>query len=130
MSGINDLLRFSLFFELVDCLLLLTKVIHRSNHMYELKTFWYGLEETQPRKVLRGSQRDSFLVHPSKSGLKLVCNVYILSGNLRFENSQDYVQKPQRNCMFMNSASDDIGKLYCVLSARDWGGGGGGGAQV
>jgi hypothetical protein len=42
--------------------------------------------------------------------LKLVCNVifYILYGNLKSENSQDYVQKPQRNCMFMNSASDDI----------------------
>jgi hypothetical protein len=26
--------------------------------------------------------------------------------------------------MFMNSASDDIWKLYCVLSARESGGGG------
>jgi hypothetical protein len=25
--------------------------------------------------------------------------------NLKSENSQDYAQKPQRNCMFMNSAS-------------------------
>jgi hypothetical protein len=24
--------------------------------------------------------------------------------NLKYENSQDYAQKPQRNCMFMNSA--------------------------
>jgi hypothetical protein len=34
--------------------------------------------------------------------------------------------------MFMNSASDDILKLYCVLSAREWGGGGwlGRGASV
>jgi hypothetical protein len=37
-----------------------------------------------------------------KSGLKPVCNVY---GNLKSENSQDYAQKPQRNCTFMNSAS-------------------------
>jgi hypothetical protein len=29
-------------------------------------------------------------------------NPYI---NLKSENSQDYAQKPQRNCMFMNSAS-------------------------
>jgi hypothetical protein len=41
----------------------------------------------------------------SRGGLKLVCNVNIVYGNLRFENSQDYAQKPQRNCMFMNSAS-------------------------
>jgi hypothetical protein len=26
--------------------------------------------------------------------------------NLQAENSQDYAQKPQRNCTFMNSASD------------------------
>jgi hypothetical protein len=34
--------------------------------------------------------------------------------------------------MFMNSASDYIWKLYCVLSAREWGGGGwrGRGASV
>jgi hypothetical protein len=31
----------------------------------------------------------------SKSGLKLVCNVNIVNGNLKSENSQDYAQKPQ-----------------------------------
>jgi hypothetical protein len=41
----------------------------------------------------------------SKSGLKLVFYVNIVYGNLKFENSQDYAQKPQRNCTFMNSAS-------------------------
>ncbi len=34
----------------------------------------------------------------------LVCNVNIVYGNLKSEKSQDYAQKPQRNCMFMNSA--------------------------
>jgi hypothetical protein len=36
-----------------------------------------------------------------------VCNVRenIVYGNLKSENSQDYFQKPQRNCTFMNSAS-------------------------
>ncbi len=33
------------------------------------------------------------------------CNVNIVYGNLESENSQDYVQKPQQNCTFMNSAS-------------------------
>jgi hypothetical protein len=28
-----------------------------------------------------------------------------VGGNLKSENSQDYGQKPQLNCMFMNSAS-------------------------
>ncbi len=32
-----------------------------------------------------------------KSGLKLVCNVNIVYGNLESENSPDYAQKPQRN---------------------------------
>ncbi len=41
----------------------------------------------------------------SRSGSKLVCNVNILNGNLRSENSHDYAQKPQRNFKFMNSAS-------------------------
>jgi hypothetical protein len=40
-----------------------------------------------------------------KSGLKLVCNVNIVYGNLKSENSQDYAQEPQLNCKFMNSAS-------------------------
>ncbi len=48
-----------------------------------------------------------FTPHPpsSKSGFKLVCNVNIVYGNLKSENSQDYAQKPQRNCTFMNLAS-------------------------
>jgi hypothetical protein len=40
-----------------------------------------------------------------KSGLKLVCIVNIVYGNLQPENSQDNDQKPQRNCTFLNSAS-------------------------
>jgi hypothetical protein len=35
---------------------------------------------------------------PNKSGLKLVCNVNIVYGNLKSESSQDYAQKTQRNC--------------------------------
>jgi hypothetical protein len=42
---------------------------------------------------------------PPASGLKLVCNINMAYGNLKPENSQDYAQKPQRNCTFMNSAS-------------------------
>jgi hypothetical protein len=41
----------------------------------------------------------------SKSGLKLVCNVNIVSENFRSENSQDCAKKPQQNCTFMNLAS-------------------------
>jgi hypothetical protein len=40
-----------------------------------------------------------------KSGLKLVCNINIVYENLKPKNSQDYAQKSQRNCTFMNSAS-------------------------
>jgi hypothetical protein len=50
---------------------------------------------------------------PSKSCLKLVCNVNIVYENLKSENSQDYAQKPQQNCMFMNSAS---GLIICLSS--------------
>ncbi len=41
----------------------------------------------------------------SKGVLELVCNVNIVYGNLNSENSQVYAQKPQKNCTFMNSAS-------------------------
>ncbi len=54
----------------------------------------------------------------SKSGLKLLCNVNTVYGNLKSKNSQDYAQKPQRNCTFMNSASGFIDR-YLVLSAKD-----------
>jgi hypothetical protein len=47
----------------------------------------------------------SHLYYRSKIGLKLVCNVNIVYGNIKSENSQDYAQKPQRNCTFTNSAS-------------------------
>ncbi len=40
-----------------------------------------------------------------KSVLKLVSNVNIVYGNLNPENSQEYAQKPQRHCTFMNSTS-------------------------
>jgi hypothetical protein len=41
----------------------------------------------------------------SKSGLKLVCNVNFVYGKLKFENFQDYAQKPHRNFSFINSTS-------------------------
>ncbi len=40
-----------------------------------------------------------------RSGLKMVCILSIVYGNLNSKNSQDYAQKPERNCTFMNSAS-------------------------
>jgi hypothetical protein len=50
----------------------------------------------------------------STSGLKLVYYVNFLYGNLKFENSQDYAQKPQRNCAFMISSSV-ISKRYFMF---------------
>ncbi len=50
-----------------------------------------------------------------QSGLKLVWNVNIVYGNLKSENSQNYAQKPQRNCTFMNSVS----VLSLILCGRD-----------
>ncbi len=57
--------------------------------------------------------------------MKLVCNVNIVYGHLKSENSQDYAQKPQRNCncTFISSASGLIfmmwkkiyHPLYCIV---------------
>ncbi len=49
-----------------------------------------------------------------KIGLKLVCNVNIMYGNLKSEKSQDYAQKHQRHCTFMNSASGYILVNICL----------------
>jgi hypothetical protein len=37
--------------------------------------------------------------------VETVFNVNIVNGNHKSDNSQDYAQKPQRNCTFMNLAS-------------------------
>jgi hypothetical protein len=50
-----------------------------------------------------------------KSGSKLFCNVNMVYGNLQYENSQDYAQKPQRNCTFMNSSSGLIPALLIIF---------------
>jgi hypothetical protein len=52
---------------------------------------------------------------PSKSCLKPVCNLNIVSGNLKIEHSQDYAQKLQRSCTFMNSASGLRGKYQSLF---------------
>ncbi len=56
----------------------------------------------------------------TKSGFKLVCNVNIVYGNLKSENSQDYVQKPQQNCTFMNSATGVNGELGVHFGNAQW----------
>jgi hypothetical protein len=40
--------------------------------------------------------------YPLLYGLRSPCR------NLKSENSQDYAQKPQLNCTFMNSASEEV----------------------
>ncbi len=57
----------------------------------------------------------------SKSGLKLVCNVNIVHRNLKSENSQDFAQKPQQNCTFINSASWISAEyLYMHKNPKTW----------
>ncbi len=53
-----------------------------------------------PKDVpIRSAQRCTDTIRPKE----VVCKHWI--GNLKYENSQDYAQKPQRNCTFTNSAS-------------------------
>ncbi len=51
----------------------------------------------------------------NQCGLKMVCNVNIVYGILKSESSQEYAQKPQRNCMFMNSASEEREKKKKIV---------------
>jgi hypothetical protein len=51
-----------------------------------------------------------------KRGLKLVCNVNsVCEDHIKPENSQDYAQKPQRNCTLLNSASACVLLLWFLL---------------
>jgi hypothetical protein len=52
--------------------------------------------------VKEKGRKTDIKLYPLPFGLK---KPYI---NLKSENSQDYAQKPQRICMFMNSASGRI----------------------
>jgi hypothetical protein len=60
---------------------------------------------------------------PSKIGLKLVCNVNILYGNLKSKESHKYAQIPQLNGTFMNSASacGVKGPVQCTHRAGSFG---------
>jgi hypothetical protein len=49
---------------------------------------------------------------------ELICNVKIVYGNLKSENSQDYARKHQRNCTFMNSASALFDTSLYLLSCQ------------
>jgi hypothetical protein len=60
----------------------------RADNLYPICTLW------SPQQI--------GFINLSKKGFKLVCNVNIVYGNLKSENSQDYAQKQQRNCPFMN----------------------------
>ncbi len=68
-----------------------------------LRVFLLAIQSHLYLRILLTSPRP----HPtlSRSGLKLVCNVNIVYGNLKSENYQDYAQKSHRNSTFMNSTS-------------------------
>jgi hypothetical protein len=48
-----------------------------------------------------------FIPSPANAGLNWFV-MYIVYGILKSDNSQDYAQKSQQNCSFMNSASDGV----------------------
>ncbi len=75
--------------------------------------FWSRIHEHNWDKSLKSfppcysqSPLLQILLHTplEKIGLKLVCNVNNVNGNLKSKNCQDYAQKPERICSFMNSA--------------------------
>jgi hypothetical protein len=80
-------------------------------------------ENTSPKSFPPCCSQSSLLTDftLTKSDLKLVCNVNIVYGNFKSENSQDYAQKPQRNCTFMNSASGRFPSCCAAnLQCRGW----------
>jgi hypothetical protein len=81
--------------------------IHSHLYSFALRfLFFFFFKLTQPLKIFT----DQLLYKVKEKGGKIDRKLYPLPylnlyRNLKSENSQDYAQKPQRNCTFMNSAS-------------------------
>jgi hypothetical protein len=131
MYRVKESLVFSLIRE--DSIFLQIKVIIPHEELQSLSCKWRSNSASEAEfwdiigtKVLRvfhpcysQSHLRDFIPSLSKSGLKLGCNVKILYQNFtKSENAQDYAQKPQWNCMFMNSASVKV-RLHGSFLAED-----------
>jgi hypothetical protein len=68
------------------------------SHLYSL-ALRFSFLQTQATSVKEKGGKPDRKQYPLPYGLR---NPY---RNLKSENSQDYAQKPQRDCKFMNSAS-------------------------
>jgi hypothetical protein len=89
----------------LNCTLLETRQLRRTPYLEAEFLDVIGTKEEFSPFLFTVTSTNRFYSSPplSKSGLKLVCNVSIVYGNLKSENSQDYAQKHQLNCT--NSAS-------------------------
>jgi hypothetical protein len=85
--------------------------ILRQNPDKNLKNFPTCYSQSPLLRILPPSP----LAHFRRNGLKVVCHVYIVYESIKSKNSQDYGQKPQRNCTFMNSASGLNYKQECPM---------------
>jgi hypothetical protein len=70
-----------------------------------LRVFLLAIHSHLYKRILLPSPPPPLL---SKNCLKMACIVNSVYWTLKAENSQDYAQKPQRSCTFMNSAYSHI----------------------
>jgi hypothetical protein len=91
--------------------------INRMRHK-ELECLWNLRKGYLTRGQTLGRNWNKSIVPPPPPRAKVVWN--ILYSNLNSENSQYYAQKPQRNCKFMNSASELARAKRCLLRCCQW----------
>jgi hypothetical protein len=95
--------------------------IHSYLCSFALSQLCLEISITQPLKVSRVQLLYTVMAKGGKPGRKPWSLPYGLRNpkrNLKSENSQDYAQKPQRNCMFMNAASGQIKRkqIKCLFA--------------
>jgi hypothetical protein len=97
------------------CTIIVSRGLHSDNgsmyyeRMHYAVILWYKNFKSFPPCYSQSPLLNDFTPPtpppPGKSGLKLVCNINSVDGYLKSKNSQDYAQKSQQNCTFMNSTS-------------------------
>ncbi len=73
--------------------------IHSHNYSFALRFYFFKLTQPLIVSVKEKRKKPDRIPYPLPYSLR---NPY---RNLKTETSQDYAQKPKRNCTFMNSAS-------------------------
>jgi hypothetical protein len=95
------------FLVQISCIDTATVVYPKGNHHQTVPSLQRSNSWTKSRREFFSSLFTVIFTKPDRKPYPLPCGLRNPYRNLKHENSQDYAWKPQRNCTFMNPASDD-----------------------